>query len=283
VLAFDRNNSALLPDPFSIEISNIQQIAADYNLMQNGIWTRIGFSPLWNEEFLFLSTELLGVNWQEGEPVSWDNETLEKTLAGLREWVIVANDSIQSDDDFFFKYFYEPPDRLAAGGRILFTFSKVSDFFKLPKERRDAIDFRWLEHENRIIPAENVVYYGVYRNAGSGGATAAFTNWFFNEDTQRHLLSKGKTTRSADNFFGIANGFSAIRNVTETIFTQYYTGMLGHIPPAEKIILPGVFPPFFPEIKERVILPYVREKIRLDNSSKTRPLELRLADWARTG
>jgi ABC-type glycerol-3-phosphate transport system substrate-binding protein len=283
VIAFDRNNSALLPDPFSIEMFDIQQIAAEYNLMQNGVWTRIGFSPLWNEEFLFLSAELSGVNWREGDPASWDNEMLEKTIESLREWVVVANDSIQSDDDFFFKYFYEPPDKLAAGGRILFTLIRVSDFFKLAKERRDAIDFRWLEHNNRIIPAENIVYYGVYRNAGSGGAAAAFTNWFFNEDTQRHLLSKGKITRSADNFFGIANGFSAMRNVTETIFTRYYAGMIGHIPPAEKIISPGVFPPFFPEIKERVILPYLREKIRLHNASEPRPLELRLADWARSG
>jgi hypothetical protein len=298
VLAFDQNNTPLVPDPFSISINDVRQIGADYNFMQNDIWTRIGFSPLWNEEFLFLATELLGVQWQEAvpgvaargaaetasaEPVSWDDAALEATLESLREWVIVANDSIEADDDFYFKYFYEPPDKLAADDRILFTFTRVSDFFKLAKERRDAIDFRWLEHENRIIPTEDVVYYGVYRNAPSKDAASAFTNWFFNEETQRNLLARSKTTRSAEHYFGIANGFSAMRAVTETIFPQYYTGMLGHIPPEEKLVSPGVFPPFFPEIKERVILPYLREKIRQNNALKMRPLELRFSDWVRTG
>jgi hypothetical protein len=286
-LAFDQNNLVLLPDPFSINISAIQQIASDYNLMQNGVWTRIGFSPLWNEEFLFLTTELLGVNWREAQPVSWDDDALEKTLEELREWVIVANDSIEADDDFYFKYFYEPPDKLAANNRILFAFTRVSDFFKLPKERRDAIDFRWLEYEDSIIPAENIVYYGIYRHSVSRGAASAFTNWFFNEETQRQLLARSKTTRNAENHFGIANGFSAMRTVTETVFPQFYTGMLGHTPPEEKIISPGVFPPFFSEIKERVILPYLRERIRLNDSAtkeaRPRPLELRLSDWVRTG
>ncbi|MDR1095954.1 MAG: hypothetical protein LBL31_06165 [Spirochaetaceae bacterium] len=283
-LAFDRNNSALLPDPFSIDISVIQQIASDYNLMRNGVWTRLGFSPLWNEAFLFLASELYGVNWSEDHPVSWDADKLEQTLEELREWVIVANDSIEADNDFYFKYFYEPPDKLAANDRILFTFTRVSDFFKLAEEQRSAIDFRWLEYENRIIPAENVVYYGIYRNSRSKDAAAAFTEWFFNAETQQQFLARGKTTRSAETYFGIANGISAMRAVTETIFPQYYSGMLGHVPPEEKIISPGVFPSFFPEIKERVILPYLREKIRLyDAPSKPRPLELRLSDWVRTG
>jgi hypothetical protein len=283
-LAFDHNNFALLPDPFSVDISAIQQIASDYNLMQNDVWTRIGFSPLWNDEFLFLTSKLYGVNWSEDQPVSWDADLLEQTLEELREWVIVANDSIEADDDFYFKYFYEPPDKLAANDRILFTFTRVSDFFKLTEEHRDAIDFRWLEYENRIIPAENVVYYGIYRNSRSKSAATAFTNWFFNADTQQQFLARGKTTRNAESYFGIANGFSAMRAVTETVFPQYYSGMLGHIPPEDKIISPGVFPSFFPEIKERVILPYLREKIRLhDSASKLRPLELRLSDWIRTG
>jgi ABC-type glycerol-3-phosphate transport system substrate-binding protein len=282
-LVFDRNNFTLLPDPFSINMNDIQQIAADYNLAHQGDWTRIGFSPLWHEDFLFLNSELLGVNWREAEPIAWDDEKLQETLEALREWIVIANDSIQADDDFFFKYFYEPPDKLAASGRILFAFTKVSDFFKLTEERRAAVDFRWIEHENKIIPAENIVHYGIYRHSPSKNAAAAFTGWFFNEETQRFLLAKGKATRSAESFFGIANGFSAMRSVTESVFAQYYTGMLGHAPPAEKIIAPGVFPPFFPEIKERVILPYLREKIRSNSTFKVRTLDLRLADWVRTG
>ncbi|MDR0638917.1 MAG: hypothetical protein LBG27_08480 [Spirochaetaceae bacterium] len=287
VLVFDRNNAALLPDPFSLSLTGLQEAGTAYNLMQNDVWTRVGFSPLWNEEFLFLSTVLLGADWREANPaaanpVAWDDAKLKAALAMLREWVIIANGSVQADDDFSFKYSYESPDKLAAGGRILFSVMQVSDFFKLAEERRAALDFRWLEHEDRIVPTANVVYYGVCRNMGSRGAAAAFTNWFFSEEAQNEILAKGRAAQNAETFFGITDGFSAMRGVTETIFTRYYTGMLGHAPPGEKIVSPGVFPPFFPELKERVIIPAIREYIRSNNNgTNTGTLESRLSDWTR--
>jgi hypothetical protein len=294
LLVFDRSNAALLPDPFSLSMAELQETGAAYNLMQNGIWTRVGFSPLWNEDFLFLSTMLLGAGWREAKPIAWDDEKLKAAIEMLREWIVVANDSIQADEDFSFKYSYESPDKLAAGGRILFTVMRASDFFKLAEERRNALDFRWLEHEGQIVPAENIVYYGIYRKLGSEAKAAAFTNWFFNEESQDAMLAKGRATRSAETFFGIAGGFSAMRGVTETVFMRHYTGMLGHAPHGEKIVSPGVFPPFFPEMKKGVILPYLGEQIRGQpqrqirstndingNGANGDTLEARLSDWTR--
>jgi hypothetical protein len=299
VIAFDRNNAALLPNPFSMSLSELQETGATYNRMRNDVWTQVGFSPLWNEEFLFLSTALLGADWREAVPqadqaagsvvwpaaglVAWDEAKLKAALETLREWVVVANDSIQADDDFSFKYFFASPDKLATSDRILFTVMRVSDFFKLAEERRDALDFRWLEHEGRIVPAEDIVYYGVYRKSGAKAKAVAFTNWFFSEESQDAMLAKGRAARTTETFFGIAGGFSAMRGVTETAFMRYYTGMLGHVPPGEKIVSPGVFPSFFPELKERVIIPYLKEQIRLTNSNGTNgdTLESRLSNWTR--
>jgi ABC-type glycerol-3-phosphate transport system substrate-binding protein len=280
-LVFDRNNMALLPGPFTITPDEIQTAGADYNRMQNGVWTRIGFSPFWNEEFLFLISSLFGTNWREGTPLSWDELQLEESADYLHEWVVAANDSFQADDDFSFKYFYEPPDRLAASGRILFTVERASDYFRLPEERRRTLDFRWIEHAGTITPAENIVYYGIYRNAASRRAAAAFTSWFFNKETQRGILKKSAVLRTSGHIFGISGGFSAVRSVTETIFPEFYEGMLGHAPPPEKILSPGIFPPCFPELKERVILPYLKGRIRTPGS--VRPLELRVSDWVRSG
>lgn len=285
VIAFARNNAALLPDPFCISLAELQEAGAAYNLMQNGAWTRVGFSPLWNEDFLFTSTALLGAGWREADPVAWDDKQLQTALEMLREWVIIANDSVASDDDFSFKYFYESPDKLAADGRILCAFMRASDFCKLAEERRAALDFRWLEHEGRIVPAENVVYYGVYRNTGSmkppSGGAAAFTSWFFSGDTQNEILAKGKAAQNTETFFGIAGGLSAMRGVTEIFFPQYYTGMLGHTPSGEKIAPPGILPPFFPELKARAIIPAIREYVR-SNTSNAGALVSRLSDWVRS-
>jgi hypothetical protein len=292
ILAFDRNNAALLPDPFTISLTELQETGAAYNLMRDGVLTRVGFSPLWNEAFLFLGTALLGADWREADPaapgaarIMWDEERLQAALELLREWVAAANGSIQADDDFSFKYFFAPPDKLAADGRILFAVMRVSDFFKLTEERRAALDFRWLEHEGRVVPAENIVYYGTCRKSGSRAKAIAFTSWFFSEESQGAMLAKGRAARNAETLFGIAGGFSAMRGVTETAFPRSYAGMLGHAPLGEKIVSPGVFPSFFPELKERVIIPYLREQTRLGNGNDNRTnagtLESRLSDWTR--
>ena len=280
-LVFDRNNMSLLSGPFTITPDEIQAAGADYNRMQNGVWTRIGFSPFWNEEFLFLTSSLFGTNWREGNPLFWDAPKLEESADYLHEWIIAANDSFQADDDFSFKYFYEPHDRLVAGGRILFTVERASDYFRLPEERRRTLDFRWIEYNGAITPAENIVYYGIYRKAASRAAAAAFTSWFFNKETQRDILGRGVKSRTSGHIFGIAGGFSSVRGVTETVFPEFYQGMLGHAPPPEKIAAPAALPPFFPELKERVILPYLKGRIRTPGSG--RPLELRISDWVRSG
>jgi hypothetical protein len=280
---FSQNHGELLPDPFTINLDDMRTIGAAYNSMQKGVWSRIGFSPLWNEEFLFLATGLDGVNWHEDEPIAWDGERLDAASASLHDWIISANDSIQADDDFAFKYFFEPPDKLAASGRILFAFSRASDFFKLASDRLRTVDFRWIERDDKIIAAENIVYYGVCRGAnGEASAVSVFTAWFFRASTQRYFLEQSKATRLNESVFGIAGGFSSVIEVTESVFPEFYPKLLGHTPPDEMIVSPGVFPPFFPEIKERVIMPYLREKIREDDAGKARSLELRLSDWVRT-
>jgi hypothetical protein len=282
-LVFDRHNAALLPDPFSLNLAQLQETGAAYNLKQNGDWTRVGFSPLWNEDFLFLSTALFGAGWQEATPLTWDDEKLTAALETLREWVVTANDSTQADDDFAFKYFFSPPDMLTTNGRILFTVMRTSDFFKLAEERRASLDFRWLEHDGRIIPMENIVYYGVYRKPAGKAKIAAFTGWFFSEESQNAMLAKSRATRHPETFFGIAGGFSAKRSVTETAFTRHYPGMLGHAPLAEKIVSPGVFPPVFSELKERIIIPVLKEQIRSPDGAgiTAGSLESRLSNWAR--
>jgi hypothetical protein len=163
---------------------------------------------------------------------------------------------------------------------------KSSDFFILPLERRFSLDFRWIAGssaaESDSIPlSEDTVYYGIYRNSKAVKAADAFTQWFFKDETQRLFLEAGRNYRLNETQFGIANGFSALRTVTEQIFPQYYPTLLGHMPPETFLSPPNILPGNWMALKERVILPYLRERIRSSSPRDLRPLDRRVTDWIR--
>jgi len=185
------------------------------------------------------------------------------------------------EDDFAFKYLYDPPDRLVRSGRILYTHMDSSSFFTLPEERQANLDFRWLAAKGTIPVDESSVYYGIHRKTKALKAAEAFTVWFFSADTQRQLMEAARSKRLHETSFGIAGGFSSVKYVTEQIFPQFYPALLGHMPPENFLSPANILPRNWMTIKERIILPYLRDRIRYSSGEDVRPLERRISDWYR--
>ena len=268
-------------NPFTIELEEIKERARVFNAETNGIYTKMGFSPLSDDEFLFITAILFGAGFREASPIAWNPQAVEQSISWIQNWITEANTSIQMEDDFAFKYFYDPPDKLVNSGRILYTYMDSSRFFTLPEERRTNLDFRWLAAREMIPLNERTVYYGIYKKAKARKAAEAFTYWFFTAETQKLLLEEGKSKRLSEVSFGIAGGFSAMKTVTEQIFPQFYPGLLGHMPPETSLSPANILPRNWMTIKDRVILPYLRERIRHENRDEVRPLERRVTDWYR--
>ena len=268
-------------NPFTIEMGEIKERSKLYNVVTNGVYSKMGFALSPDDEFLFIITALFGAGFREASPVAWDSQAVEQSVAWIQEWITEANISIQVEEDFAFKYFYDPPDKLIKSGRILYAHMSSSDFFTLPEERQANLDFRWIAAREMIPLDERSVYYGIHRKAKAVKAAEAFTLWFFNADTQRLLLEAGKTRRLHETSFGIAGGFSAMKHVTEQIFPQFYPALLGHMPPDNYLSPPNVLPRNWMTLKGRVILPYLRERIRHASREEVRSLERRISDWYR--
>jgi ABC-type glycerol-3-phosphate transport system substrate-binding protein len=280
-LVFSRDHDQSMSNPFTIDMEEIMEKGKFYNVETNNIYTRMGFSPSWNDEFLFITATLFNVGFREASPIAWDPLALERAITWIQSWITGANSSIQAEDDFAFKYLYEPMAKLVSSGRILFTYMDSSQFFTLAQERRTTLSFRWIA-EKEIIPLdERNIYLGIHKKARAGKAAMAFTQWFFQTDTQRLLLESSKNKRLNETSFGISGGFSAMRTVTEQIFPQFYPSLLGHMPPESFLSPPNILPRNWTTIKERVILPYLRERIRISNREEIRPLEKRITDWYR--
>ena len=281
VVIFARDRGDRLSSPFTIGFDEMKALGKGYNIEANGIYTRMGFSPAWDDDFLFLTASLFNASFREAEPLAWDSAALDRAMSFAYDWTNEANTSIQAVDDFTFKYFYDPPAKLAIAGRILFTCMDSDSYFTLAEDQRNNLDFRWLAEHDTIPIAERSVYLGLVKKGKAPKAAEAFLRWFYRADTQRYFLEVSRQNRMAEISFGIGGGFSAMRTVTEQVFPQFYPDLLGHMPPQEFLSPPNILPSSWMELKERVILPYLQERARQESSAGIYQLERRLADWLR--
>ena len=280
-LIFSRSREQYLSNQFTIDFDEIKKLSKDFNAISRGVYTRMGFSPLWNDNFLIMTAVLFGVSFQEANPLSWDSTALEKSMKFINNWNNEINTSTQAEDDFTFKYFFEPPERLIQNGRILFSYAESNELFLLSDESKSLLDFRWVKEQDSITLTENSVYLGVPKRFKSKKAAEEFILWFFKIENQRRILEYSRVNRISENIFGICGGFSSLNQVTEQIYPLFYPELLGRMPPSEYFMLPNVLPANWLIIKERVIMPYLHDRARKERPNDVYPLERRLADWLR--
>jgi ABC-type glycerol-3-phosphate transport system substrate-binding protein len=266
---------------FTISLDEIKERGKTYNRMQRGDYTRMGFSPDWDDDFLFISAVLYNAEFREGNPLSWDEGAMREALDFDRTWIQEANSSIQATDDFAFKYFFDTSVKRMSQGRVLFSYMNSAELFTMDSEVRAVLDFRWLSENDSIPVIEGAVYYGIHSETKAHQGTVAFTEWFFQPETQRQLLQNSRELQINETVFGIAGGFSSLHNVTEDIFPRFYLSLLGHIPPNAFLVPPAILPHDWAQLKERVILPFMHEYIKTEDPAIIRPLDKRVSDWYR--
>jgi len=281
MVIFARDKGGQLSNPFTIDFNEMKRLGKNFNTEARGGYTRMGFSPSWDDNFLFITAALYNTSFREADPIAWDPLALEQAMSFAHDWICEANTNIQAVDDFTFKYFYNPPAKLALSGRILFTCMDSDSFFTLAEDQQNHLDFRWLAEQDTIPLTERTVYLGLVKKGKAPKAAEAFLRWFFNAETQRGILEKNRQNRMAETSFGISGGFSAMRPVTEQVFPRFYQGLLGHMPPAEFLSPANVLPVNWMALKERVILPYLHDRARQPDNEGIYQLERRLADWLR--
>jgi ABC-type glycerol-3-phosphate transport system substrate-binding protein len=278
VIIFSKNSSRLISNPFTMELEEIKTLGKGFNEEKNGVYTRIGFSPLWNNDFLFETAVIFNAAFSEGSPLTWNESGLIETFRYIRGWIDEVNGGLKPGDEFFYKYFFDPPQKLVMSNRIMLAYMNSSGFFTMSNEMRANMDFRMLSGGGLVPVSENAVYYGLNKKGASKSAAREFTIWFFKEETQMMLLKKSRDKHISDTVFGIANGFSAMQTVNENVFPLYYPMLLGRMPPADLLAAPNILPRNWMDIKERVVIPYLRDACR---GASGLPLEQRLNDWLR--
>jgi len=280
-LIFSRGREQELSNQFTIGFDEIKNLSNNFNKETGGAYTQLGFSPLWSNDFLLVTSILFNTSFNEASPLIWDAGALEQSMDFIYNWTNEINAGNKKEEDFTFKYFYVPAEKLIQSGRILFSYIKSSDLFTLSGDSKNNLDFRWIMDESRIPIIEDIVYLGIPKRGKSQKAARAFVQWFFRVESQKMLLEYSKANRINESVFGISGGFSALNPVTEEIFPQFYPDLLGRMPPSEYLMPPNIIPGNWAVIKERVIIPYIHERARSENADDIYPLDRRLSDWIR--
>jgi len=276
---FARGNSPALSGPLAVGLEEMKALGQNFNARAAGAFTRMGFSPTWDDDFLFVMATLLGASFAEANPVAWDSGALAGAGDFAREWIAGANMGVQDSGHFEFRFFTIPPESMILSGRIFFAYMDSARFFTIAEDRRRGLDFRWIAERDAIPVAESAVYLGIAQGSRSPAADA-FVRWFFRADTQLALLERSHKFRQMETSFGVAGGFSALRAVTEQFFPGFYPELLGALPPEDFFVPANALPSDWAAMKRQVVVPYLRERAE-GAADATIPLESRVADWAR--
>jgi ABC-type glycerol-3-phosphate transport system substrate-binding protein len=257
-----------LPDPSVITMEDIRRRSILFDNILEGKSARMGFSPRWpDKDFLFQWLQLKGADLKENKskrdkmnapiPLVWETKSLDSAILDIRAYIEDFNISADTEDSFSFKYLSAPTYKNIENGRILFGAMGSSDYFLLSPVERARIEFKYFGNNDRIALLEDSRFAGIIKKAKGRRSAEQFLTWFFNEGNQRKLLEKSRALRISETAFGIAGGFSSLKQVTGSVFPQFYTDLRGKTPP-EKLIAAGQpMPPFWDRIKKEFIIPWL--------------------------
>jgi hypothetical protein len=266
-------------EPFAVELGRLRELGAEYNAQNGGRLIRMGFSPRVYPGFSYVLTQSLGADFHEagGETIVWNAQRLEQSILELAAWAEEANGGIEQVSSFETRYLYDPANQILEAGRMLFAYTRASDYFSRDEGVRGETDFRWPVSGGRITVSDDVLFGGIPREAENPDGAAAFLSWILEAETQEELLNEKRQKRIAT--FGFAGGFSSLRQVNEDILIQLYPDLLGAVVPAAALAVPSSLPHYWPRLRDEVLEPWLLAESRrvIDTGPPTDSAELEIA------
>lgn len=278
---FSTENKDLIPENYNLSLEQLRQTAAAFNEKnKKDAYTKIGFTPLGNNDFLYLTAKMKGADFREekGEIV-WNEQALANVSVMLRDWVYKENTSPQIEEDFSFKYLFMPYYRQVSSGRTLFAYTTSENLFKILKEQELSVDYRWVVEANSIYIEDSMTMMGIYKKAANQVGATEFISWFFQSENQKNILETKENMHLETDLFGIAGGFSSLRDVTEHILPIYYNQLLTNLPPSQMLTVPQKLPARWESYRTLVVEPYLKAAVTLQNGDSVQSINDYEKEW----
>lgn len=280
---FSKENTAAVEDNYTLSIEQIKKAGSAFNeLHKNGTYSRMGFVPQAGNSFLYFAVKAKGAQFREYKSsFTWNADKLSDAIAYLKNWSKTVNTSSETEQDFAYKYLSMPNFKRVTSGRTLFAYITSDALFSLTPEQSEHLDYRWIYENNKIPIEDSFVTLGIPKHAKHASAAYDFIEWFLSAETQRAILERKAKQNLDIHQFGIAGGFSSIKEVNEHILPLYKTMLLRNTPPTDMLGVPEKLPADWELIKEQTVIPYLRDEIKNTGSTAVLDLPTRIANRAK--
>ncbi len=281
MIIFSSAVKSQIKNGFTISPDEMRDASIQFNKINGGVYSRMGFSPRWCDEFLYMTAKGFNSSFEEeNDFFSWNDKSLQNAIAYIRNWSKEINSSARAEDEFKFKYLYDSPYSLVRNGHCLFYYVSSNELFSMPPKQLENIDFRWLSFNDKTPLNDDILYAGICSKAKNKKAAEAFFIWFFNEKTQKQLLDRSNQMKLMVSSFALAGGFSGLRQVTEKLLPRYYPLLLAHLPQTGNIHTPHILPSNWLKLKREIVMPYLKDACSAENSESPVPsLNKKITDW----
>lgn len=257
IIVYKTRGSPPFSQSLAVELPALRQMAAAFNSPPDKPVRRMGFSPRWSPDFLWMLTTLQGSGWREGfsSELVWEESKLAASLDFVRGWIETDALGREKEAAFTQKYFIGNPFTLLEQDRILAYPFNLRDFMIQPEAMTSGLDFRYPSWEDNIAVEDDLVFAGIPSGSPSRASAEGFLAWFLREETQRGLLEKARVERLPS--FGIAEGLSSLHRVNEKILPEQNPALIGRIPQLNYYLFPPPPPSQWSRLKSAAILPWL--------------------------
>jgi len=172
---FSSDYADLIPNNYMLTPDQIREAAGQLNKKnKNGVYTSMGFAPGWTAEFLYQTAKLNGADFSESSKqrssFGWNQSALDKTVDYLRSWTTSINTSAAAEDDYQFKYLYNPHIKWVTEKHCLFAYITSDTLFCTAPEKLQDVDFRWIRKDEMLPVEDDMISMGMYKYAKNPAA-----------------------------------------------------------------------------------------------------------------
>ncbi|MBN2627843.1 MAG: hypothetical protein JXA95_14335 [Spirochaetales bacterium] len=270
VIVYRRGEAAL---PFMMDGEDLKREGSARNREKESLFTHMGFSPLWNSDFLYWYLSSQNIRFYGEGVFQYDQEKLTEGIDSIRDWVSESNVSLEREKSFSDKYRYIPDYKLLQKGLIDFVPMMFSEYSALPGKETVSLTYSWFGNGERITPL-NGVFAGIPLDSDRKKEGEEFLAWLLSEKGQKDLIRyKGIVSPG----FALFDKFSSRESINRLFLPDAFPGKLN-----DRIFLSEQIGglPWEPEnwsaIRQQVLAPWL-EDILWDNG--VLPLSSYYKEW----
>lgn len=243
-----------------VNFKQMDAIARDWNRQNQYEYLKLGFSPLWDQDALYLAYRMFDLQFINKEGGFTVNQTaLEQAEEQINRWTGSLIPDINKEQFFRDKYRKTPGYRLIQEEKVLFFYYQTDDLFLIPQPFRSNQLFAWLNNGSKIPSDESFLFAAIPEKTKNAKGAQAFLSWLLNPEIQKMLIQK--KNKEGYTSFGFCEGFSSIKEINEKVLTQFYPELKSRMPRESEILFPEFIPLGFYQAKEEVITDWLVQKL----------------------